>query len=124
MRSWRWVLLFVVVLAVMWGGLSAAQRAQHVRFVVVHSPGTAWKTGVDFREQPGVLEHVQHYAAWHREGKLALGGPFLVPDGGGMMIPVAGTTREEVERFAAADPAVKSGLLTFEVRPWYVAMSR
>jgi uncharacterized protein YciI len=68
------------------------------------------------------MEHVLHYRELHQAGKLALGGPFLTPDGGGMMIPAAGVGAEEIQEIAAADPAVKSGLLTFEVKPWYVAM--
>lgn len=99
-------------------------EAEKVRYVILHFPGPVWKQGVDFREQPGVMEHVQHNAGWFEAGKMDMGGPFLTPDSGGMMIPTAEMTREEVEAFAAADPAVISGLLTYEVRPWYVAMDR
>lgn len=91
--------------------------------VVLHSPGPAWKTGVDFREQPGVRDHVQHYAKLHEQGKLLYGGPFIDADSGGMMIAATGVTREELEAYAASDPAVLTGLLTFEVRTWYVAMA-
>jgi hypothetical protein len=41
---------------------------------------------------------------------------------GGMMIPAAGLSMEEIVEFAALDPAVRGGLLIFEVHPWYVAM--
>jgi uncharacterized protein YciI len=95
-----------------------------LRQVVFHAPGPSWKTGVDFREQPGVLEHVQHYAKLHAQGKLLYGGPFTDVDAGGMMIADAGVTREELEAFAASDPAVVAGLLTFKVKTWYVAMAR
>ena len=92
--------------------------------VVLHSPGPNWKTGVDFREQPGVMEHVQHYAKLLEQGKLLLGGPFTDADAGGMMVATADVTREEIETFAAADPAVSAGLLAYEVRTWYVAMAQ
>jgi uncharacterized protein YciI len=95
-----------------------------LRQVVFHSPGPNWKAGVDFREQPGVMEHVQHYARLHEKGKLLLGGPFTDVDSGGMMIAAEGVTREELEEFAASDPAVVAGLLNFEVKTWYVAMAR
>lgn len=101
-----------------------AETSQDIRFVVFHRPGPKWQKGVDFREQPGVMEHVKYYREWYEQGKLEMGGPFLVPDSGGMMIPVAGLSQEEVTRFAAADPAVGTGLLEFEVRPWYVAMRK
>ena len=89
------------------------------RYVVFHRPGPAWQAGVDFREQPGVMAHVQHYAQWHAQGRLALGGPFLTPDAGGMMVTTRGASAEELTAFAASDPAVQSGLLVFEVRPWH-----
>lgn len=94
-----------------------------LRQVVFHSPGPNWLAGVDFREQPGVGEHVRHYAKLHEQGKLFGGGPFLEPDSGGMMIAAEEITREELEQFAAADPAVQAGLLTFEIKSWYVAMA-
>jgi len=93
-----------------------------VRYVVLHKPGPKWQYGIDFREQPGVSEHVQHYLKFHKHGKLELGGPFLVPDLGGMMVATKDVTQKELEAYAAADPAVQSGLLVYEVRPWMTVM--
>lgn len=93
-----------------------------IRYVVFHTPGSKWQQGVDFREQAGVGEHVQHYLKFHEQGKLELGGPFLLQDAGGMMVATKDVSREELEAFAAADPAVQSGLLTYEIRPWLTAM--
>jgi len=101
-----------------------AESAPDVRYVVFHKPGPAWQKGVDFREQPGVMDHVRHYRTMFTEGRLEMGGPYLAMDSGGMMVPIPGLDEEEVRRFAAADPAVQSGLLEFEIRPWYVAMVR
>ena len=92
--------------------------------VVFHSPGAKWLPDVDFREQPGVMEHVRHYAKLHEEGKLFLGGPFIDANSGGMMIAAEGVSREELEEFAASDPAVTAGLLKYEVKTWYVAMAK
>lgn len=94
----------------------------NVHWVVFHRPGRAWLTGVDFREQPGVQDHVLHFRQLHAQGKLAMGGPFLMPDAGGLMVATPDVTQVELEAFAAADPAVQAGLLEYEVRPWYVAM--
>ena len=94
-----------------------------IKYVVFHSPGPAWKNGVDFQEQPGVMDHVQHYAGLMEKGKLYLGGPFTDADSGGMMIAAQDVSRPELEAFAAKDPAVISGLLKFEVKSWYIAMS-
>jgi len=93
-----------------------------VRYVVFHRPGSKWQYGVDFREQNGVGEHVQHYLKLHQQGKLELGGPFLLQDAGGMMVATKDVSQEELEAFAAADPAVQSGWLIYEVRPWLTAM--
>lgn len=93
-----------------------------VRYVVFHKPGPKWQYGVDFREQEGVGGHVQHYLKLHEQGKLELGGPFLLQDAGGMMVAPQDVSQEELEIFAAADPAVQSDLLTYEVRPWLTAM--
>ena len=98
------------------------QTLPSIRYVVFHRPGPKWQQGVDFREQNGVREHVQHYLTFHEQGKLELGGPFLVQDMGGMMVATKDVSQEELEAFAAADPAVQSGLLVYEVRPWLTAM--
>ena len=93
-----------------------------IRQVVFHRPGPKWQSGLDFREQDGVREHVEHYLKFHQQGKLELGGPFLVQDAGGMVVATKDVSRDELEAFAAADPAVQSGLLLYEIRPWLTAM--
>jgi len=95
-----------------------------IRYIVIHSPGPRWLQGKEVFDQPGVREHVEHYRILHQAGKLALGGPHLDSQGGGMMIPVAGVAEDEIRQFAAEDPAVKSGLLIAEVRPWLIGMSK
>lgn len=93
-----------------------------IHYVVFHTPGPIWKHGIDFREQEGVRQHVQHYLKLHEQGKLELGGPFLLQDVGGMMVATKDVSQEELESFAAADPAVQAGLLKYEIRPWLTAM--
>ncbi|HLO15646.1 MAG TPA: YciI family protein [Anaerolineales bacterium] len=93
-----------------------------VRYVVFHKPGSKWQYGVDFREQAGVGDHVGHYLKLHEQGKLELGGPFLLQDAGGMMVATKDVSQEELEAFAAADPAVQAGLLIYEIRPRLTAM--
>lgn len=94
------------------------------QFVVVHAPGPAWKAGVPAFEQEGLQRHVAHYAVLLEQGKLVMGGPFLDARSGGMMIAAPGVPEQELAVFAATDPAVKSGLLTFEVRPWLAGLHR
>lgn len=103
-------------------GAPPAAPVRDVRWVVLHLPGPAWQPGKGMFEQPGVREHVEHYRKLLAAGKLALGGPHLDARGGGMMIPAAGVTEAEIRQFAADDPAVRSGLLVAEVRPWLIGM--
>ncbi|MBT9500926.1 MAG: hypothetical protein IV092_06760 [Burkholderiaceae bacterium] len=93
-----------------------------IRYVVVHRPGPRWQADVPLFEQEGLQAHVEHYRQLLAQGKLALGGPFLDAAAGGMMIPAAGLDEAEILEFAKADPAVVSGLLTFELRQWMVGM--
>jgi uncharacterized protein YciI len=95
-----------------------------IRFVVVHTPGPAWKPGLPIFEQEGLQHHVEHYGELFAEGKLAMGGPFLDAVSGGMMIPAAGIGEDEIRAFAEADPSVKAGLLKAEVRQWLVGMQK
>jgi len=94
-----------------------------IRYVVFHRPGPKWLPGKTLFDQPGVMEHIGHYRQLLEAGKLALGGPHMDGGGGGMMIPAAGIGEDEIRTFAGEDPAVKSGVLTFEVRPWLIGMS-
>ena len=77
-----------------------------IRYVVFRRPGTRWQRGLDFHEQTGVRDHVQHYLKSHEQGKLEFGGAFLLQDAGGMMVATKEVSQVELEAFAAADPAV------------------
>lgn len=98
------------------------ETSRPIRYVILHKPGPRWQYGIDYREQPGVGEHVQHYLKFHKQGKLELGGPFLTPDVGGMMVATKDVTQQELEAHATADPAVQSELLVYEIRPWMTVM--
>ena len=101
-----------------------APAMRDIRTVVVHQPGPNWKVGTPLFEQPGLQAHVDYYRKLFDEGKLAAGGPFLDETSGGMMVPAAGVSEAEIRAFADTDPAVKSGLLKFEIRRWMVAMQK
>ena len=102
----------------------AQSPARDVRHVILHTPCPAWIAGKSPFEQPGIQEHVAHYRQLLQQGKLALGGPFLDGAAGGMMISEPGIPEQELIAFAQADPAVKSGLLRADVRPWLIGMRR
>lgn len=92
-----------------------------VYHVFFHSPGPQWKSGVSFREQPGIEEHVAYMRDLLEQGLMVMGGPFL-DDSGGMMVSRI-PTLDEARRVASQDPGVESGLLRVEVRAWLVPMA-
>jgi len=95
-----------------------------VRFVVIHKPGPSWKPGTPAFEQAGLQQHVEHFRKLLDAGKLTMGGPFMDEASGGMMIPEPSISEDEMRTFASEDPAVRSGLLTFEIRPWLPALQK
>ena len=118
-------LVFVLAATLIFGGAHAQDKAMaEIRYVIIHRPGPAWKPGVPAFEQPGLQDHVKHFAKWLQEGKLLMGGPFMDPASGGSMIAEVGVTESEARAFAAEDPTVRAGLLVFEVRPWLAALHK
>lgn len=92
-----------------------------VFYVLFHTPGPGWNDEFSFREQPGIEAHVGYMAGLLERGLLVMGGPFT-DNSGGMMVSRA-SSLEEAESLARKDPAVQSGLLTVEVKAWYVPMT-
>lgn len=84
------------------------------------------------RTQPQLVSSVKYlflsrsahsrYAAHDYGFQLQCPDSFLSPRFRGMMVATKGVTEDEIEDFAAADPAVAAGLLLFEIRPWYTVM--
>jgi uncharacterized protein YciI len=94
-----------------------------LRQVVFHRPGPKWQPGKPNFEQDGIADHIAHYRIWFEAGRLEMGGPFLDAAAGGMMISTTGLAEDAIRAHAMADPAVASGLLTVEIRPWIVGMN-
>ena len=96
-----------------------ANETPPIYFVLFHKPGPHWRDGKPFDEQPGIMEHVHYMGGFFASGELVMGGPFL-DNSGGMMV-FASATIEQAQAIATADPAVKAGLLTVNVKPWMAA---
>lgn len=128
-RTWS-IALFLLCVAPALSAQDAASTTgkpaprRDVRHVIQHSPGPQWDKSKSPFEQAGMQEHIDHYRKLLQAGKLELGGPFMDAGGGGMMIPAAGLGEEEIRKFAADDPVVKSGVLRAEVRPWLIGMRK
>lgn len=89
--------------------------------VLVHRPGSTWRAGVPFREQPGIERHQGFLKCLESDGVLVMGGPFLDEESGGMAVLRAGSLAEAT-RLAHTDPSIEAGLLTVTVRPWLAPM--
>ena len=97
-----------------------SSNAPQIFCAIIHTPGPNWQSGTPYREQPGVGEHVAYMRQQLENGMLLIGGPFL-DDSGGMMVCSHADMAKATE-LAEADPAVKSGLLKAEVKPWMLPM--
>lgn len=95
-----------------------------VRHVLFYAPGSHRQPGVDFRQEPVVMGHVERHRQPLERGKLEVGGPFLHADAGGMMVGVPEVSFEELDAFAAADPAVQAGQVRYEIRAWHSPMAQ
>ena len=98
--------------------VSAQPVPQPTYYVVTQTPGPAWKAGVDFRNQP-LADHFQYWSHL-QSGPLVIGGPLL--DGSGGMIILDVPSADAARAIAAADPAVRTGLLIATVRPWQIVL--
>jgi uncharacterized protein YciI len=74
----------------------------------------------DYLERRGAFRAEHLKLAWqaHERGELILGGALADPTDQGVLLFKCGSA-EAVERFAAADPYVRNGIVRhWHVRPW------
>lgn len=79
-----------------------------------------YELGPDYLERRGEFrnEHLSLSWAAHERGELFLAGAYAEPADGALLV-FEGPTPEAAERFAAADPYVRNGLVrAWRVRPW------
>ncbi|MEK4509272.1 YciI family protein [Paenibacillus sp. FSL K6-2524] len=63
-----------------------------------------------------IRAHVQHLKQLDGQGKLELCGPFIGYRGG--MVIIKADSFEEAKQIAEADPYVRAGVETYELRTW------
>ena len=93
-----------------------------VRLIIFHVPGRAWDRSVEPASQAGVMDHVSYLQKLKGDGLIEYSGPFLKEGAGGMILTASGVTAEQAQAMGDHDPAVKSGLITFEVREWMITI--
>ena len=84
-------------------------------YLVIYRPGPAWLTGKSVMEQP-LKEHGKYMLSLYIKGSMRLAGPFTDNAGGGVLLEVS--DEAEARAIVANDPAVKSGILVYEMHPW------
>lgn len=91
------------------------QEQTKVTYLVIYRPGPAWLVGKSVLEQP-LKEHGKYMLSLYIKGSMKLAGP-LTDDAGGAVL-LATANEAEAKAIVADDPAVKSGIFTYEMHPW------
>ncbi len=96
-------------------------------FVMFQNPGPKWIEGVPYNLQPEFSKYVEYVNALHDAGQVVLSGPFMKKAGGlageladGGMTIFKAADLEEATRIATEDPTVKSGMLSVEVKMFWI----
>ena len=89
--------------------------ATKATYLVLYRPGPAWLTGKSVMEQP-LKEHGKYMLSLYTKGSMKLAGPFTDDAGGAVLLEVS--NEAEAKAIVANDPAVKSGVFTYEMHPW------
>lgn len=84
-------------------------------FAANYQPGPNWETGKPITEQP-LSEHVAYLTDLHDKEVILMGGPYA--DGTAGLVILAASAIEEASQIINDDPAIRSGVLTAEVRQW------
>lgn len=118
--------IFLVLAMVCIANALAAQSAPAEKYVMKTYYLVFLKKGPQRNQDSAAVakiqkEHLAHLDLMAEEGKLCIAGPLM--DNGdirGICIYNV-TTREEAEKLANDDPAVKAGRLIVEIHPFYAA---
>ncbi|MFW5435038.1 YciI family protein [Paenibacillus apiarius] len=73
-------------------------------------------------DQLSVPEHAVYVQKFSDQGNVFLGGPFADSSGGTVVLDVE--SEERAIEFAANDPAVKSGVFTYQLKEWSTVFSK
>jgi len=93
------------------------EMVQYYFCILMKGPNRTHPDSVAQKIQAGHMANITKMA---EEGKLLCAGPFLDEKGGGIFI-LNVKTEDEARKLIENDPAVKSGRLAYELRPWMTA---
>jgi uncharacterized protein YciI len=93
-------------------------------YVLLHAPGPAVEPEQNVFEHPGIAEHFAFLERRAAAGELVAAGPFGDVRGNGMTVLEVGSLDVATRLATEDDRAVATGVLSVQVRPWRVVMSR
>ena len=93
-------------------------------YVLLHTPGPAIEPEQNVFEHPGIGEHYAFLQRRAAAGELVAAGPLTDVRGQGMTVLEVGSLAEATRLATEDDLAVVNGVLSVQVRPWRVVMSR
>jgi uncharacterized protein YciI len=91
------------------------QQETKITHLVIYQPGPGWLAGKSVLEQP-LKEHGKYMLSLYMKGSMKLAGPLTDNAGGAVLLAVA--NESEAKALVTDDPAVKSGVLVYEMHPW------
>jgi len=86
--------------------------------------GRAWDPSSGLGEQKLIAEHMAYLGRLMEAGEVAQAGPVIGPDQGpaadGLIaLIIYAVDADRASTLASADPAVRGGLISLDIRPWY-----
>lgn len=96
-------------------GAQPAHAPARELFLFLFRPGPAWAVGRPMARQD-LRAHAAYHAALVREGRAVAGGGYVDMDGGLAIVRAADLS--EARAMLAADPAIRTGVFTADVRHW------
>ena len=105
--------------------LSFAQQkeAQENKLVQFHmailAKGPKWDGVMEPTKNPRLKEHIEYFLSLLNSGKAIIGGPITDDKHLAGIYILRAASAEEARAWTDADPAVKAGLFTAEMHPWW-----
>jgi len=93
-------------------------------YVLHHAPGPAVEDEQSVFDHPGIGEHFAFLRRRAAAGELVAAGPLADVRGQGMTVLDVASLTEATRLATEDDLAVVNGVLSVQVRPWTVVMSR
>lgn len=116
------ILLFACIAQVVYAQIDSAKLENQIRlyyFVLLKAgPNRNQDSVTAAKIQAG---HMANINRLYKEGKLKVAGPFGDDADGWQGIFIFDCPKEELEALLKTDPAVASGRLVCDIRPWYTA---